>query len=648
MTVRLDISIGPVQGFVAQSRRTRDLWCGSYLLSFLCAHAIHGAQQAGGKVTQPLVDDDPLVSWVAARGEGAPPIVGSVPNHFVVQAGDTQAAQRIAESAKQALDAAWRRVRDAVWKRFVSHASAYGHGTEAIWRHQTDGFWEIMWAVAPDNPENNFLARRKHWRSHRLPEEGGDKCSIMHDLQELSGYVRAQGTDSRKRQDAFWQCIGERLGALDLDSGRERLCAIALVKRLLPKVSEKTLGWHIDTSHWPSTVAIAARPWVREVLKQKSEAAREYAEAVKNYTGNNSGAFSDSPPPGLDPSAAGRFPRLDANYFHREFVQDARRCPLPESDSASDSTDEQRRKLDALLQAVYGGNADSEPGAPPTFYALLLADGDRLGNLLETLGGERVSEALATFTGKVGDIVEEHDGVVIYAGGDDVMAMLPVVGALPCAETLSACYRNCFDGGPADATLSAAVLCAQIRVPLQTVLQEAHRLLDAVAKDGNGRNSLAAAVFKPGGINSLWVTAWQRPDGGSATQSLNALTEFLAKDDCGYPGLSSSLIYRLREMLSLLGERPQWAPGTWIDLPADMDIQALLHAEILHSLAAQMGDGAQSRARELADSIYPLLQPARNKDAEQGAVAGEDAAQAGIDALLLARFLSHRGYDEAR
>ena len=32
---RLDISIGPVQGFVSQSRRTRDLWGSSYLLSFL-------------------------------------------------------------------------------------------------------------------------------------------------------------------------------------------------------------------------------------------------------------------------------------------------------------------------------------------------------------------------------------------------------------------------------------------------------------------------------------------------------------------------------------------------------------------------------------------------------------------------------------
>lgn len=637
MTVRLDISVGPVQGFVSQSRRTRDLWCSSYLLSFLCAHAIHGAKQAGGEVTQPRVDDDPLVAWVAGRGKDDPPTVGSVPNHFVVRAADRSAAQRIAGEAKQALDEAWRKACDAVWDRFVSHASQYGHETQAIWQRQIGGFWEVMYTVEPDDLKNNLLGRRKHWRSHRLPEEGGDKCSIMHDLQELSGYVRAQGANSRERQDAFWQCIDGRLGTLDLDSERERLCAIALVKRLLPKISGDALGWTIGTSHWPSTPAIAARSWVRDVLRQNPEPAREYAEAVKSYTGSNSGVFSESPPPECDASAAGRFACLDANYLHREFVQDAQRCVLSEPDG------EKREKLGKLLQAVYEGNADSTPGSPPTFYALLLADGDHLGSLLGKLGGDAVSAALATFTGKVGEIVTKHDGVAIYAGGDDVMAMLPAARALQCAGKLAACYRNCFDADCADATLSAAVLFAHIRgVPLQSVLKEAHRLLDDAAKDGNGRNSLAAAVFRPGGINCQWVTAWQRPEGTDAIQSLSALAECLKAGDGKHPGLSSSLIYRLREMLSLLGGQPQWAPGTWIDLPEDMDIHALLRAEILHSLSTRMGDGAQERAQALVDAVLPLLRPVRNTDA------AKDAKKAGIDALLLARFLSQGGYDEAR
>ncbi|HHY62363.1 MAG TPA: hypothetical protein GYA11_05195, partial [Firmicutes bacterium] len=36
----LDFTIAPVQGFVGQARRTRDFWAGSYLISYLTAHAI--------------------------------------------------------------------------------------------------------------------------------------------------------------------------------------------------------------------------------------------------------------------------------------------------------------------------------------------------------------------------------------------------------------------------------------------------------------------------------------------------------------------------------------------------------------------------------------------------------------------------------
>ena len=32
--------LGPVQEFIAQARSTRDLWSGSYMLSWLVAHAI--------------------------------------------------------------------------------------------------------------------------------------------------------------------------------------------------------------------------------------------------------------------------------------------------------------------------------------------------------------------------------------------------------------------------------------------------------------------------------------------------------------------------------------------------------------------------------------------------------------------------------
>ncbi|MBN1460125.1 MAG: type III-B CRISPR-associated protein Cas10/Cmr2, partial [Armatimonadetes bacterium] len=417
MTLRLDVSVGPVQGFVAQSRRTRDLWGSSYLLSFLSAHAMHAAQQAGGRVVQPLVDADPLYLWARGEREGDAPRIGSVPNHFVVEVdGD---ASEVARASVRGLEVAWERVCSAVWERFVEHGCTAGDGTEQIWMRQVHDFWEVMWTAGPLKTPGALLARRKHWRTHRLPDEPGDKCTVMHDLQELSGYVRAE---SRTNQDDFWRLLRARVGPLDLRED-ERLCAVALVKRLFPKVATSALGWSVDAAHWPSTVYVGAVPWIQRAVLFAPQEAKLYAERVRQDA--PSGALAERQPmfSGLDETAAGDFPRLDANYFHRGFLEDERLCPL-----AADSASGIRTELIRLLADVQSvkNDAGRRVGPPPTFYALLLADGDRLGRLVGTMGGEAVGQALAAFTRDVPGIVQEHDGVTVYAGGDDVLAMLPV------------------------------------------------------------------------------------------------------------------------------------------------------------------------------------------------------------------------------
>ncbi|NMB85726.1 MAG: hypothetical protein GYA29_05710, partial [Methanothrix sp.] len=55
----IHFTIGPVQGFLAQARRTRDLWSGSFLLSYLsgCAMAeiINPDRKWDGKIIIPDV-----------------------------------------------------------------------------------------------------------------------------------------------------------------------------------------------------------------------------------------------------------------------------------------------------------------------------------------------------------------------------------------------------------------------------------------------------------------------------------------------------------------------------------------------------------------------------------------------------------------
>ena len=545
MATRLEISIGPVQGFVAQSRRTRDLWSSSYLLSFLSAHAMHGARLAGGRVVQPMVDDDPLYRWVSDEREGDAPQLGSVPNHFTVEVEGAPSA--VAEVAKRSFEAAWRQVCDAVWERYASRAACAGNGTAEIWNRQVNGFWEFVWTAGESEEPGRLLARRKHWRSHRATDEVGDKCTLMHDLQELSGYIRARDRSGRESQDNFWRYMRRegRLSPLDLRDN-ERLSAIGLVKRLFPLVSQQALGWEVDRSHWPSTIEMAAT--------------------------------------GVDENDDG---------------------------------------------------IQSEP--PPPFYALLLADGDRLGQLSKVLDGDVVGQALSRFTGEVPGIVSERKGVTIYAGGDDVLAMLPVETALDCAGALADRYRTSFRGRDR-ATLSAAVVFAQARVPLSSVNAEAHRLLNEVAKEGNGRDSLAVEVLKGSGRHCQWVSSWARelPDRGAAP-ALDVLAELIQRigNLQTEPGISGALVYRLRDTLARLCGWERWQPGDWGALPPQLDMRSFLHADISRSLAATRS-GSESDAQPLVDVMWRMLGPSRSNDHPKRT----ENIEVGVDGLLLARFLA--------
>ncbi len=627
----LSFAIGPVQGFVAQSRRTRDLWGSSYLLSFLAGHAMRGAASAGARIVRPRVDEDPLFLWICGKGSGHPPRIGSLPNQFVVElpGPGEEAARVVARKACAALSNAWSAVCKAVWEEYVAPAEELGRGTRKIWDRQIGGFWEVAWAAGPESARD-LMARRKLWRTHRLPEEPGDKCTVMPDLQELSGHVRSQGREARERQDAFWDAMRRQVGSLDL-ADRERLSAIALIKRLYPRVAEEALGWPVDRTHWPSTAYVAAVPWIRRVVEHASAAAEGYAEKVAELDpecrSGWPGAFT-----GLNDSPAPNFVRLDGNLFHGP----------PTPDDADPGLIESAKK--ALRQITESTDGEGRAlGPAPRFFALLLADGDRLGRVVADLGGQRVGRALTRFTREVPGIVRRHDGVTVYAGGDDVLAMLPVEGALACAQGLAEAYAQAFDG--AVATLSAAVTFVPIRFPLAAALAEAHRLLDDVAKDGNGRNSLAVAALKSGGLHSQWVSTWIRrgPEGEqvSAVEALDAVVQDMRKDVKGERTLSSSFVYRLRDTLGLLCGWHHWQPGRVAPLPAGLDLDAFVLAELVRTLDEREPSTA---SRRFAQRIVALLRSARNSS-EPGGNAGEEV---GFDALLLARFLAGGAQEDDR
>ena len=92
-------TIGPVQSFVAQARRTKDFWAGSFLLSFLSGVAMAATEEAGGKVLFPKPDENYLR---ALRGKNAKgPRQGNVPNRFKAEVPEDFDPSRVVATVRQ-------------------------------------------------------------------------------------------------------------------------------------------------------------------------------------------------------------------------------------------------------------------------------------------------------------------------------------------------------------------------------------------------------------------------------------------------------------------------------------------------------------------------------------------------------------------
>jgi len=260
---RLAFSIGPVQTFVSQSRRTRDLWASSFLLSDLAKVAMNEVKRRGNL----LVPAPSAIETQANRDFGA------LPNRFIADFSDASAAAQAASAATTALQNRWQVVADAVWSesidKIVQSDGNLTQHTRSIWDRQVQNFWELTWTVSAPDQSSRLIAARKNWRTTPATIEPGDHCTLMHDRQELSGWIRSVSRDQLLFQDRFWASLRRNLGSLDL-ADDERLCAIALIKRLYPKSRvQKSLfperSSPIAHNNWPSTVYIAAVPWLEAI-----------------------------------------------------------------------------------------------------------------------------------------------------------------------------------------------------------------------------------------------------------------------------------------------------------------------------------------------------------------------------------------------
>ncbi|WP_164491826.1 type III-B CRISPR-associated protein Cas10/Cmr2 [Staphylospora marina] len=504
--------LGPVQDFVARSRRTRDLLVSSFLVSYLTGHAMAHVIHSGGRIVFPFVNldkPDSLLGAILQPPDRKPrfgPGLGTLPNRFKAEVPKDFDPRGCCE----AVDAAWKRIADAV-NRYIRNEIQKKQSdpenlrrwdderTQAIWKRQVNGYWETFWVV---DEADNAIDRRKNWRHHLPPVEGGEKCTVMNRLEEVSGC----------NDRAFWKMIDDSLRSNDL-ADDERLSAIALIKRLLPYVAEEAIGWKFPSEAVgiPSFNYMAALSWMEKAKIKASHAVREYARTVPDDVLITPPSHILSPDGKKPDPRIEKFYKLDGSWVIPHLLQRVW------DDSSMDG---------ASLRDAYERLRKAVGEDPIPYYALLMMDGDRLGRHLQASpeNGRLISQALNEFSERILTTINGHQGIVIYAGGDDVMAIFPMDQALRAARLLREDYMNAFRETAGDrikATCSTAVVFGYCSSPLQSVLEFTRDMLDVQAKETTGRDSLAIGIWKRTGAELIWSAPWEGTDGQpSAVDSL--------------------------------------------------------------------------------------------------------------------------------
>lgn len=649
---RFHFAIGPVQGFVAQARRTRDFWAGSFLLSWLSGVAMREVmmQHGGNAKVICFPRPDPAFIGAIAGSGGDAPQQGTIPNRFMAEVDEGFDPARV----PRAVLAAWTALADLIWERDDLAAIAEP-GTETIWQRQVKGFWEMTWAFADTTAETDALDRRKNLRSHLPPAEPGIKCMLMDGWQELSGASRP-GDPALER---FWSALRETRGKgmeSDMRTG-EHLCALAYIKRRFVRcfkdlstnagdTSWTVHGWPVPAS-LPSVSYMAAAHWLEAAIDRAGEAQPtkyrlwEFHDAARDLL---KGRY-----PEAETSircieralwehgfrGAWKWTALDGDVFFEHALLNYREFPDPTDTSRLD--ERARKTLRALAKL-----RESARLAPPSpFYALLLMDGDNLGEHMSNAARqEAITGALAKFTSEVKGLVATHNGYLIFAGGDDVLALLPLEDALPAAAALHHLYADCFQDTQVPSTLSGAIEYAHVKMPLTRVIRDAHDLLDNVAKDGRGRDAIACRVWKPGGKALEWAMPWDKAlaENDKDQVILQRLADAFRKRDQETP-FANRFFYRIRERLDTFAPRDKEPGG----LDEEQTI-ALMAAEYLGSgVNEARGDAPKLTFDHAREIIRELLGQCRNWSRVDGRPIPANHWPA--DGALLLRFLAQKGVE---
>ncbi|MCB9761189.1 MAG: type III-B CRISPR-associated protein Cas10/Cmr2 [Alphaproteobacteria bacterium] len=708
------LSVGPVQALIEASRRTNDLWGGSYLMSFLSAQMLCALARRLGPdaVVTPWPAGLALVDHLLEMGPSPSKsslVQPALPAKVMAIVPDAEADALAAEALRAASDT-WQDIGRSVRDGLGGLLRDADPQLKSIWTTQLDAFLErtaavIPWASDPAavgarlsalgwpapkplstagegyGPSSGLLWQARSGASRSIlprscPSEPRPKCTVCGRRDQLGP---ALGEDHQRRRGyelwahrRWWSTRSdEERESVSLSDG-EALCAVCLTKRFAPEHyfgrpdGPLGLDWVGSPQEdrpllrFPSVSSVACAPFrllmtqarVRrgvlqdwQALSPEAEQARQQdlSQKTRAWTGQLNrllarDALNFTPPgnglPGLGP--VGRFDDgpLDVDgawcdddaYVPERLWRDYRGRPVPEEDPNYQRV----RELVPEAGRSWRSVREALGCAPSPYYAVLYLDGDQMSLWLNgahertpkvgevwggpplpadeadaprpvypALQGELSRRLCRLAAGDVAERVHGHLGRLVYCGGDDVVALLPLQTSLRCAWSLVKLLQSRQRLGP-KVTASAGLAIVHMRDPLGLAIQQAR---DAEQRAKKTRNRLCVTLSPRSGAPLEVALPWLRD--ASGIKMVPALLELLATPDPEAPGehaVNLRLIDALRREAPVLAALPAGAIRSRLDR-----LLRTAGAKSLESIMGPVPEEQGAQAGWLEDLIQTLL-----------------------------------------
>lgn len=560
--------VGPVQDFISQARSTRDLWSGSYLISWLVAHALKTTQEKGGTVVFPATENQPLLRWLndpKIRGElnQEQVLTPSLPNRFFAEVPSNFEGGFVETAFREE----WETISTECWTWIRGKLPFPDADAEDRWKFQIKNHWQISWQLWPKHawktvkPDWETLPKEKRplldgteedkaWVAnyelicHRFDARrqlreftawAGVEESRYSDKDAFSGkedaFNRRWGSQDSK--DWFEQASSGREPLRHLFRSQEPLAALNLIKRVwhLAYLAPKhQLDRNRVALAFDSVPAVAAAAWRDSVLAAATAEATcdAVSRAIEEFE-TKVDAAREFLPFSVSENRTRDLKSLDGSIFHESTWHQQER----EYDKDTTALENLRAGLTALKSLQSAAGVTAAPG----YYAVLAMDGDNMGKWIsgEITGKathdfhQKFSAALSEFgINDARSIVEECLGTLIYSGGDDVLAMLPAATAIECAQKLSVAFReriHDIDASLPEATVSVGIAIGHMKEPLQDMVQAAGEAERRAKSKPLQKDAVAVTVFKRSGETLEWGAKF----GSKAFSLLKIMREYYRK-----------------------------------------------------------------------------------------------------------------------